>query len=479
MTKLKAVFLHLLIVSLYISFVLAIRPVQQTFEFDYDEGLNLIKALLYSRGYSLYTEIWSDQPPLSTVLLSYWMRLFGQSVFAARLLILLFSALLIWSFYQILRNSLGKIPALYGTLLLFTSWLFVRVSISVMIGIPCLALAMLSIYILTLYKKHYHQYLLIFSGILLALSLQIKLITLFLIPLLLFYLADFKLRNKVKELLVAAILWLSTILVIYLLIGFSYHSLNYESLVEAHTNQPVQAEIINYRSSEYLRFLFTQDYDYLLLACVGVLAVVLRKQRQGIFPLTWLVTATLLLLKHKPIWYHHYTLLAIPIAWLGAYGFAFVLDLFPAGWYFNFKQNLPKVIFPCLLVGLLIYLMIAIPATYQTKPEKDATIMQLVLKYRNSTHWVFTDRPIYAFYANLPVPPEIAVMSRKRFNSGNLTLDSLFKVLQTYQPEQIVLARWTQLIRSDSKISAYINQNYIKTYENDEGTSAHYVLKKS
>lgn len=466
--------------SLYICFVLAIRRVQQTFEFDYDEGLNLMKALLYSKGYSLYTQIWSDQPPLATIFLSYWFKLFGQSVFAARLLILLFSALLIWSFYQILRSSLGRIPALYGTLLLFTSWLFVRVSISVMIGIPCISLAMLSIYMLILYKKHSCRRFLIASGGLLALSLQTKLITLFLIPLMLFHLIDFRIkRHEVKSLILPILLWLLAISGIYVIIGFSYHSLNYQYLIKAHTEQPVEGDIINYNSWEYLHFLFNQDYDYLSLAGIGTLAIFLKKQREGLFPLAWLAIATLILLNYKPIWYHHYTMLAIPIAWLGAHGFALLLSLFPKGWYSNFKlQNIKKVIFPCCVIVILIYLMIAIPAKVLTKPEKDATVMQLVTKYRESTRWVFTDRPIYAFYAGLPVPPEIAVMSRKRFNSGDLTLDYLFKILQTYRPEQIVLARWTELIRSDSKISEYLTKNYIKDYENGEGTSVHYLLSK-
>lgn len=465
---------------LYVGFVLAIRPVKQTFEFDYDEGLNLMKALLYSKGFSLYSQIWSDQPPLATVLLSGWFSLFGQSVFAARVLILLFSALLTWSFYQILRNSLARIPAFYGTLLLFTSWLFVRASISVMIGIPCAAMAMLSIYILVLYKKHDCKRLLVLSGVLLALSLQTKLITVFLIPLILFYIVDSRIRKRItKKVLFSALLWLITIFSIYVLVGFSYHALDYRYLVKAHTSQPIEADIINYNSQEYLQFLFSQDYDYLFLAGIGAAAIILNKQREGFLPLIWLTTATLVLLNHKPIWYHHYTMLAIPIAWLGAYGFALVLNSFPAGWYSNFKQNIKKVSFPCFAIGLLVYLMIAIPAKPLTKPEKDPTVMQLVLKYRESTHWVFTDRPIYAFYAGLLVPPEIAVMSRKRFNSGDLTLDYLLKILQTYRPEQIVLARWTQKIKSDSKISAYIDQNYSKTYESETGTSVHYLLKET
>jgi len=184
--------------SLFVCFVLAIRlkPVTQTFEFDYDEGLNLMKVLLYSQGFSLYTQIWSDQPPFLTVLLSHWFSLFGQSIFAARFLILLFSALLIWSFYQIICSSVGRIPALVATLLLFTSWLFIRLSISVMIGIPSLSLAMLSIYMLILYKRYCRKCFVVFSGGLLALSLQTKLFTMFLVPLMFFYLFDFKIRER-------------------------------------------------------------------------------------------------------------------------------------------------------------------------------------------------------------------------------------------------------------------------------------------
>lgn len=286
MTRLKNIFFHLLIISLYIGFVLAIRPVQRAFEFDYDEGLNLMKALLYSKGYSLYTQIWSDQPPLSTVFLSYWLRLFGQSIFAARMLILLFSALLIWSFYQILRSSLGRVPSLYGTLLLFTSWLFVRVSISVMIGIPCVALAMLSIYTLLLYKKHHAKSLLVLSGCLLALSLQTKLITVFLLPLMLFYLVDFRIRkHNAKNLLASIFIWVFTVFIVYLFIGLFYHSFDYDHLVKAHTTQPVQADLINFNSFEYLQYLFIQDYDYLFLAGIGILAIFLKKQIEGLFPL--------------------------------------------------------------------------------------------------------------------------------------------------------------------------------------------------
>ncbi len=127
-----------------------------------------------------------------------------------------------------------------------------------MIGIPCAAMAMLSVYILVLYKKHGYKHLLILSGVLLALSLQTKLITVFLVPLILFYIVDFRIRKRItKKVLFAALLWLFTVFIIYVLIGFSYHALDYRYLVKAHTSQPIEPDIINYNSSAYLQFLFS------------------------------------------------------------------------------------------------------------------------------------------------------------------------------------------------------------------------------
>lgn len=489
MTYLKNIFFHLIILFLYVGFVLVIRPVHQAFEFDYDEGLNLIKALLYSQGFSLYTQIWSDQPPLFTVFLSYWFNIFGYSVFAARVLVILFSALLIWSFYQILRFSLGRIPALVATLLLFTSWLFLRLSISVMIGIPSLSLAMLSIYLLIVYKQQPRKRFIILSGAVLAISLQTKLFTVFLIPLMLFYLLHFKLReleeSKSKNsfsFFVSSplLLWLIVLAVIYIGISLVFKAFNYEQLVQAHFGDKIQGQSITFNNIENLPYFLYQDYDYVFLAFIGTLAILFKKQREGIFPLTWLATASLILLKHKPVWYHYYPLLAIPICWLAGYGVALVINLFPEGWNSNLKSvNFKKLIFPLLATALLIVSMIAIPAKPKGRPPKSLEVMNLVLKHKDSTQWIFTDRPIYAFYAGLPVPPEIAVMSDKRLKSGNLTFDDIINVLKKYRPEQIVLGRWIETFKSNSQFSTYLNGNYSKTYQDDKGTVEHYLLKES
>ncbi len=485
--KIKNIFLNILSILLFALFIIAIRfePITQSFELDYDEGLNLIKALLYSRGLSLYSQMWSDQPPIFTVILSSWLSLFGQSVLAARLLVLLFSSLLVWCFYQIIRQELGNIPALVATVLLFTSWLYIRLSISVMIGLPSLSLAMLSIYLISVYKQNHLKRYLIFSGIFFAFSLQTKAFTVFLIPLILLYLWDFQVNlsqilKHHKSLFYCLLQWIGVFSFTYILISllfgqFSHH----DQLIQAHLNQPIDKQIDDYNNLYYLNYMITQDRDYIFLAVIGLFVIIWKKQRNGLLPITWLATSTLILLFHKPIWYHHYHLISIPICWLAAYTVKLVVDLFSKNWHGHFKLfNLKKLIIPSLISIIFVFLVFATPPITKGSPPKDLQLMQSVLKYKNSTNWIFTDRPIYAFYAGLPVPPEIAVISLKRINSGKLTNQEMLAVLQKYRPEQILFGRIHSQISSDQNISSYINKYYTKTYSDGEKIveHEHYIL---
>ncbi|MEO1427725.1 MAG: glycosyltransferase family 39 protein [Cyanobacteria bacterium J06633_8] len=490
MFKTKNFFFTLFSIILFAIFIVAIRfePITQSFELDYDEGLNLIKALLYSRGFSFYSQIWNDQPPIFTVILSSWLNLFGQSVFAARLLTLLFSSLLIWCFYQIIRQDLGNIPALLATVLLFTSWLYIRLSISVMIGLPSLSLAMLSIYLISLYKQNNFKRYLIFSGIAFALSLQTKAFTIFLTPLIIMYLWDFEINlsqtKKSLNLFYSLLQWMGILCFTYITIALIFGQFSHqEQLVQTHLNQPINTEIQNYNNLYYLNYMTAQDRDYIFLAVIGILTIIYKKNKNGLLPITWLATSLLILLFHKPIWYHHYHLISIPICWLGAYAIASLLDLLSQNWQGNLKSffksiNLFNLIIISLISIIFVSLIFATPPITKGGPPKDLQLLKLVIKYKKSTNWVFTDRPIYAFYANLPVPPEMAVISSKRINFGKLTHQEMLAILKQYRPEQIVLARMDFHILNDPEIRNYVNKYYTKTYSNKKELKQHehYIL---
>lgn len=463
-------------------------PVEQAFQFDTDEGVEVMKSSLYSQGFRLYTEIWNEQPPLLTVLLSYWFSVFGKSIFAGRLLVLSFSTLLIWSFCQTLRTCVGGLPALIGTLFLSLSCNFLRLSVSVMIGLPSLALAMVAIYTLILYQQKPRLYLIVLSGSFLALSLQTKLFTIFLVPLLAFQLLALSINKSYQEeaghLFYPFISWLVSLVDVFTLIGFLFHSLNFEQLVQANIGGNVKAAFILGSDFRSILLMLLEDIDYALLVIPGVVVALKKKQGFYKFPLVWLITITLLLLNQKPLWYHYYLLVSIPLIWLATYGVALAFEyLHQEGWHSIKLQNIQKLTLSGFAVAFLIFSMITIPVkltfaqvqnhSFAKKLNSNIETVAHLSEHKLSTQWVFTDLPIYPFYANLNVPPEIVVFSKKRLESGYLTVDNLRSVLKTYQPEQIVLGRFPSV---QAELSSYIYDNYSKT----NGTSpvTHYLLKK-
>ena len=83
------------------GFVSALGAWWNVYELRADEGINLQKAALIANGHQLYSEIWSDQPPVLSYVLSMVHHFFPFSVAAARVMILLFSAILIVSLFRV------------------------------------------------------------------------------------------------------------------------------------------------------------------------------------------------------------------------------------------------------------------------------------------------------------------------------------------------------------------------------------------
>ena len=64
------------------------------------------------------------------------------------------------------------------------------------------------------------------------------------------------------------------------------------------------------------------------------------------------------------------------------------------------------------------------------------------------------DVPIYGFYADLLVPPEIAVFSTKRIKTDQLTQNEIYELLLKYRPEQILIGRFKGFIYTSSYVDS-------------------------
>ncbi|MBD2487731.1 glycosyltransferase family 39 protein [Aulosira sp. FACHB-615] len=485
---------NLLIPVGFFIFALTFMPIKQVFQFDSsDEGIELIKAILYLDGFSMYTQVWNDQPPLSTVILGFWLNLFGKSIYSARLLTLTYATMLVWSFSQTLRIYFGNLLAIIGTLMLIISCNFLRLSVSVMIGLPSLAMVMLSIFILSLYKQNFphknSQLLILLSGVLFGFSLQIKLFTAFIIPLILFDIIIFQVNKYNRQqlnwkVLLTPLLWLAACLIVSLLIAITWNSLNYEQLLQARLSEKTITAFLAKNSQILTLSFLLQDFDYLLLTILASTVIIQKKQWKNSFPVIWLVISFIVLMNHRPVWYHHYLLMSIPLTWLATYGLQLSLDFFRQNkWYSKFKlANFSQITIPYLAAVLIIFAIFVTPIKlgvilvenhkYLEQNQNHIQLVDILLKHKKYTNWLFTDYPIYAFYSGLPVPPEIAVLSHIRIESNSITAEQLISVLQMYRPEQVLLCK-SQTIQQ--YLSNYLNQNYVQNYKNSLCT--HFLLK--
>lgn len=80
--------------------------------------------------------------------------------------------------------------------------------------------------------------------------------------------------------------------------------------------------------------------------------------------------------------------------------------------------------------------------------------MRRIEAYAPQTNWMVTDIPMYAFQAGIPVPPNLAVISWKRFAAGDLSEGEILETLKQYRPEQVLFGRFDL-----PEVNRYLEEN--------------------
>lgn len=426
------------------------------FQYDTDEGLNLMKAMLVARGFHLYNPIWSDQPPVYTLVLAGVFKVFGVSLTAARLTSAGFAALLVGSLYDLLRRRVSKRAALAGALFLIASAWFGRLSYSAMIGLPALALTMLSFALLARWTLRLRWVTLIASALCMSAGIETKLFVLVAIPAAWYFLwlgarprddGGSVLRARIVAILVWSIIVLGMCAAVLLAFGATSHQ-----LVDTHSTA---SELRKRGFAPMALTLMRRDSDLWGLVIVTIVVLIVdyrrnrnrpgarpRRWRWAIVPLVWLALASVVMQFHRPAWYHHSPLLAIPAAWAGA----FAIDaLYEAREESVRDESAGRTRwFTVLIVAALAWQGVKLYLAgqrffVQTDREEEQRVVRNMRAYAGQTHWVFTDIMIYPVAVGLPAPPEVAVVSTKRRAAGQLPDSLVANVLDRYQPEQVLL----------------------------------------
>ena len=314
--------LPLAIPTLFFLLVWILYPFHTVSEFDPDEGNNVIKALQLAKGHKLYTEIWSDQPPLFTYMLRGWLGLAGWSAHQARIFVLICSCVLLGALYQTVRPIWGHGGAIASAFLLATTWRYVALSVSAMLAIPTLMLAMLSACFIEQYRHRRHWLWLALSGAFLALSLFTKLFAIPLAPLLALAVAYIGWANRSPATsrvgwLRPLGLWLAGFAVTVAVLSVTMIPWSeIGQLIHPHLDAGQRMAGAGWDKvyAEQLR----ADWLYAVFGLIGIVHVVRRREWLALIPVVWYLLSAVALHRHRPLWYHHYLLLSVPMCWMAA-----------------------------------------------------------------------------------------------------------------------------------------------------------------
>lgn len=423
-----------------------------------DEGFNVMKGLLVGRGYALYSQIWSDQPPLFTYLLALLYRWNGESIYASRLLVLLFSCLLIWGFVQYLRLAWGNAAALAGAILVVLLPHFPTLSAAALVGQPSLAMAMISMLALASWHTHQKRAFLALSAVVLGISLLFKLYTAFLAPVFVIGLvaSEYILSDKQRSgwhKLNPALVWSLTFLIFTVLAGvIAVGPGNIPQLIQPHFAAS-QADLSGETQIYPITFYLRDSWSILLLAVVGIGYAFQQRRWLMFYPIAWMASAVLILLNMRPVWFHHQLLITLPAVMLAGGAAAETLHLLSRA--IRSPSALGKG-WIGLASGLIAVLLVLATRPVQAlsqfeQPEAAASelrapfedrVMRKINQYSERTNWMVTDLPMFAFRAGIAMPPNLAVISGKRFASGELTEENIIETVKEYTPEQVLIGRF-------------------------------------
>ncbi|MGW8250761.1 MAG: ArnT family glycosyltransferase [Anaerolineales bacterium] len=456
------------------------------FRFSMDEGIALMVGRLIERGYPLYSQIWNDQPPLFFYMLAELFPVLGFDVGMYRLVVLLISGLLLWAVFQFLSIVWDRLYAVIGVVLILLLPKYLVLSVSVMAGLPAITFAMLSLLSLALWHLQRRRLWLVLSALLLAVSVQIKLFTGFLAPIFLIGILAAELTRVNRKLfrikvINPVVLWgtvfagVSMIIVLFL-VG------------PEHVSQLLQDHLAAREVETFNNFAYTihwhlrQAWLPILLGLIGAINVVRQQRWLALYLVAWTGIAYGLLAGHTPVWDHQQILVTIPAAMLASStvceGYIVLKGVIRTRLTGIEQDSRPSDRVAGMAAAGIILLILAalVPGTLRLLsplPSVDHSglnlqadqrrVLNIMQKYASQTEWVVTDQLMFAFRTRLPVPPNLAVFTSKRLETGELTEGEIIETIVEWRPEQVLLTRSPY-----PSVSSFLERDYDLVYGSED-----------
>jgi hypothetical protein len=450
------------------TIIYCLLPLGTALQFGGDEGYQLNTAFLMSKGFVLYKQIWNDQPPVLVLLLEWAFRVFGPSILAARLIAAGSGLLMLATFYQVVKLRSGQWPALVAAFFLLASPGILELSVSVMQEVPTFALALVSVLLLLRWRERHGWRWLASSGVVMGVALGTKLTAVVAVPAMVMeMLLSARAKNGSlwsKNFFISVLQWGAAVGMSFMCIMFLWGQGSFQSSYRSHFAEHSVYGLPSPQDVPIPLSLFVDHGECVVATVIGiVLAIRRRRMHELAFPCVWLATAVVIHSVHRPWWMYYYLHLAIPMAWLTGFAVCelsrpFCMLFANAGLRLS-SAGTWKALALCTLAAVALVRserrVEGGVKGLQARTRVNANpVLAKMKEYAKKTHWVYVQdtKEAYAFHARLAMPPELAVVTAKRFWSDQISISEIVDTCRRYKPEQVLLnpdqitGEWTDFL---------------------------------
>ncbi len=453
-------------------------PLDSALALGGDDGFELCKSALVARRPDLAPQMWNDQPWLHTLLHGTLFRWVGEHAALPRLFSLVSLGALLGAATHLLRGSLNGVGGLaLSGFLLAGEWMPTW-SVAAMLELPAISWALAAAALAATPPGAMKRWRWMAAGVLLALACHLKFTALVVLPA---WLAMIRARKPARH-RGATVVWtaLGFVLAFSLLVRWS-PSFDLESLILPHlplVSGPVAAEMAQYRP----RWAWILGDPAPLLAALFALAHPGFKRRRAAraFTLVLLGTAAAVALGHRPWWQYYLIHFQIPLAMLGAVGVTWLSRRLRRAWRESLRADPPAksgLSAPAgsgpALAGLIMSAAavaalwggFALPRMMQELKElndsptaQSSRLVQTLRRYQDRIRWCYTEDRTAAFHAGVLIPPELVVLSRKRFWHGYLDEQRRANWIRFYAPEALIIPEARR--RQNPAFARWLDRHY-------------------
>jgi hypothetical protein len=435
---------------------------------DLDEGIRGIQLLLMRAGFRPFEDIYASQGPLLLNLLYPLYVAFGGSLAAVRLAVGAYSLLGIIGTYLVSRSLAGPVGAAAAATLLVLSPTYLRNSRQALAENVALGPAILAVWAAVLYQRRGGSSWLFAAGLLLAISLLIKPITIAAaLPVGLCVLM--RGGRALRSLVTLGCVVGAVILIVCVITGLAGV---FDQVIEYRLKA---RELESWKLREnwaIIQSALGRDQVAVFgLSLVGGIALAVLSPRVGIPLLVWGIGTFLLLLFYSPLFPKHVVVMIPPTAVLAGAGlgrlwqflhgehrrlslvhFGFILPLL---WYLS---SLPGVL------GWDARFMNLSAGTDLPRFAETPDVVRSMVALTDPSDFVITDHPYVAFLAQRLVPPALADPSKTRLRARELTGQEIVQAGTTY-PSKIAVM-WEDRFRSLTVFRNWFDDTYqvVKMY---------------